>query len=130
MGDPAVLCVGHIDREVYRCVTDDIVTDEVIITEERIAHIQEHHPGDYETYLHYITEIIEAPDYILEANRPNTAFLLKRFDDVGERFEMIVRIRVSTDPEEYRNSVITFLRIKNKKWQKYLRNKKILYRAE
>ena len=32
-----MLVVGHIDMEKYSCVTTDIATDEVILTEERIA---------------------------------------------------------------------------------------------
>lgn len=32
--------VGKIDREIYKCITKDIVTDEVIITDERIGHIK------------------------------------------------------------------------------------------
>ena len=40
--------VGKIDKEKYRCITEDIVTDEVIITDERIGHIKERHPNDYE----------------------------------------------------------------------------------
>ncbi|RKI78934.1 hypothetical protein D7V90_16685 [bacterium 1xD42-87] len=31
--------IGKINRDIYKCVTEDIVTDEVIITDERIAHI-------------------------------------------------------------------------------------------
>ena len=42
--------VGRIDRKIYECITDDITTDEVIITEERIQHIVERHPNDYEQY--------------------------------------------------------------------------------
>lgn len=42
--------VGKIDKEKYRCITEDIVTDEVIITDERIGHIKERHPNDYECY--------------------------------------------------------------------------------
>ena len=37
--------LGKIDREVYSCVAGDIVTDEVIITDERVQHIKERHPG-------------------------------------------------------------------------------------
>ena len=40
--------VGNIDKEIYKCITDDITTDEVIITDERIAHINDRHPNDYE----------------------------------------------------------------------------------
>ena len=42
--------VGKIDQEIYQCITNDIVTDEVIITDERIEHIKERHPNDYERF--------------------------------------------------------------------------------
>ena len=61
--------IGKLNLEIYKCVTDDIVTDEVIITDEQIAHIKERHPTVYERYGKYLTEIIENPDYILEANK-------------------------------------------------------------
>ena len=72
-----VYSVGKIDIEIYKCVTEDIQTDEVIITERQIEHIKERHPSDYERYFSYAQEIIREPDYILEANKPNTAFVLK-----------------------------------------------------
>lgn len=40
--------IGKINKEIYKCVTDNIVTDNVIITDERIEHIKSHHPNDYE----------------------------------------------------------------------------------
>lgn len=126
-GVAAVYIVGKIDLSIYKCVSDNITTDEVVITEERIAHIKKRHPNDYEQYNLYLQKIVEDPDYILQANRANTAFLLKSFDGDNEHFEMILRLKVSTDPSEYKNSVITFLKIEQKKWKKYLRNKKILY---
>lgn len=50
--------IGKIDRNIYKCITDDIVTDEVIITDERIVHIKERHPNDYERFCSYIPSII------------------------------------------------------------------------
>lgn len=119
--------VGKIDIEKYKCVTEDIQTNEVIITEKQIEHIKERHPNDYERYFGYVNEIIQDPDYILEANRPNTAFVLKHIVDNGKNYQLILRLKTSNDPSEYKNSVITFLKVDNKKWAKYLRNKKILY---
>lgn len=69
--------IGKLDKDLYRCVTQDITTDEVIITDERIQHIKDHHPGDYERFPKYIFDIVSDPDYILQANKPNSAFLLK-----------------------------------------------------
>lgn len=122
--------VGKLDKDIYRCVTDDITTDEVIITEERIQHIKKRHPSDWERFMKYIPKIVADPDYILEANRPNTAFVLKRIEDAAEQFELILKVKVSSDPTEYKNSIITFLKIEDKKWRKYLRNKKRLYSRE
>ena len=64
------------------------------------------------------------PDYILEANRPHTAFVLKAFRVDGVRFQLILRLVTVENPEGYSNSIITFLKISEKKWNKYLRNKK------
>ena len=35
--------IGKIDIEIYRCVTADIQTSDVIITQQQIEHIQERH---------------------------------------------------------------------------------------
>ena len=119
--------VGKIDINKYKCITNDITTDEVIITSKQIEHIKERHPNDYERYFGYVQEIIGNPDYILEANRPNSAFVLKHIVDNGKNYQLILRLKTSTDPDTYKNSVITFLKVDDKKWSKYLRNKKILY---
>ena len=122
--------VGYIDKEKYRVVSDNIRTNEVVITDERVAHIKAHHPNDYERFEGYFQSIVESPDYILEANKPNTAFLLKAIEDNSERFQLILRLVVEEDNPAYKNSIITFLKVSARKWNKYLRNKKILYKSE
>ena len=119
--------VGKIDIEIYKCVTEDIQTDEVIITERQIEHIKERHPSDYERYFSYAQEIIREPDYILEANKPNTAFVLKHIVDNGKNYQLILRLKTSHD---YCNSIITFLKVEEKRYNRYLRTKKILYKSE
>lgn len=120
-----IIC--NIDPVIYSVVMPQLVTDEVIITDTQIAHVQERHPQDYERYVAYIPQVLMQPDYILEANRPHTAFVLKAFDVEGVRFQLILRLVTSFDPTGYSNSIITFLKISEKKWNKYLRNKKVLY---
>lgn len=122
--------IGKIDKNIYKCVAEDIRTDEVIITDTQIQHIKDRHPNDYESYFKYAERIIKEPDYILEANKPNTAFLLKHIEDNGKNYEMIMRLQTSEDPEEYKNSVITFLKVEEKRYNRYLRTKKILYKSE
>ena len=129
-GGQDVHYVGKIDRDLYKCVTEDIRTDEVIITDERIEHIEEGHPGDYVQYHGYIPLVMTMPDYIIEANKPNTAIVLKEVVEESEKFKLVLRLKVKNDPEEYKNSVISFWRIGDTTWKKTIKNKKILYKPE
>lgn len=122
--------IGKIDKKIYQCVTNDIATDDVVITDKQIAHIKERHPNDYERYFKYMEEIIQNPDYILEANKPATAFILKHIKDNGKNYQLIMRLKTSVDPDDYKNSVITFLKVEDKRYKRYLRTKKILYKSE
>ena len=122
--------VGKIDRDIYKCITEEIVTDEVIITDERIQHIKERHPNDYERFYSYIPEIINDPDFIIESNKPNTAVILKEIEERGEKFKLVLRIKVQGDPEEYKNSIMTFWHIGETTWRKTLKNKTVLYKKE
>lgn len=122
--------VGKIDKQKYKCVTPDIWTREVIITDERVEHIKQRHPTDYERFYSYIPQIITDPDYIIEANKPNTAVVLKEIQQNGEKFKLILRLKVEGDPREYRNSVVSFWLIGDTTWRKTIKNKKILYKRE
>lgn len=122
--------VGKIDREIYKCVTEDIVTDEVIITDNQIQHIKDRHPKDYERFASYLGEIVKDPDYIIEATKPNTALILKSIKKEDEVFKTVLRLVTSTDSQDYKNSIITFMKIDEKEWNRLLRNKKILYKKE
>ena len=122
--------VGKIDIDIYNCITKDITTDEVIITDERIQHIKEHHPNNYEQYYSYMRSIIENPEYIIEANKPNTALILKSFSNGNETFKTVLRLITSSDNSKFKNSIITFMKINEKEWNRLLKNKKILYKSE
>lgn len=122
--------VGKIDIEIYNCITKDITTDEVIITDERIQHIKEHHPNNYEQYYSYMRSIIENPEYIIEANKPNAALILKSFSNGNETFKTVLRLITSSDNSKFKNSIITFMKINEKEWNRLLKNKKILYKSE
>ncbi len=122
--------VGKINREIYKCITNDIVADEIIITDERIAHIKERHPNDFERYCTYLTLAAEMPDYIIESNRRDTALILKEFTEDNHQFKTVLRLKTSKDNPQYKNSIITFMRINEKEWNRLIRNKQILYKRE
>ena len=119
--------VCKIDLTIYSCVSPDITTDVVIITDERIRHIQSRHPLDYERYHEYIKSILEDPHYIIEDNKPNTAFILKEFVEDQQRFRLILRLHTTRDVPGRQNSILTFQYIKEREYQRLIHNKKILY---
>lgn len=122
--------VGHIDIEIYRCIAEDITTDEVIITSERVQHIKDRHPGDYERYFRYMQNVVENPDFILEANKPNSALILKHIEENGKNYKLILRLKTSRDQNEYKNSVISFQKVEDKRYSRYIHSEKVLYRFE
>ena len=122
--------IGCIDREICKQIFPFATTSEVVITEERIEHIKNRHPGIYERYHTYLRNIVESPAYILEDNKPNTIALLGIYAHEGKQFMLIVRLHTAGDPEGYMNSVITFMRLSKKRYDEYIANKKILYKRE
>ena len=129
-GGTSVKTIGRIDADKFRVVSDGIRTGEVIITDERIQHIKDRHPQDFERYSQYISQMLESPQYILEDPVPNTAVILQEFTQADEHFRLILKLAVTEDEVSKKNSIITFLKISEKKFKKYLRNKKILYKSE
>ncbi len=125
-----MIFIGKLDKKIYSCVTGDIKADDVIITHKQVEHIELRHPGDYQRYGKYIAEIIANPDYILRANKPDTAFVLKQISEVNRKFELILRLKTSADPVDNLNSVITFFKVENKRFNRFLRTYKILYKKE
>ena len=126
--DMKVVC--RINKEIYSCVAKDIVSDVVVLRTERIAHIQDHHPDDFERYGKYIRDIIEQPDYIIETDRPKTAFILKSFEVDKQQFRLILRLHTSTDNPNFENSIITFQYVREKEYRRLVKNKKHLYKRK
>lgn len=122
--------VGRIDKDIYKCITEDIITDEVILTDKQILHIKERHPNDYESVVAYISDVLTDPDYIIQDKHENTGLVVKRINVEGESLQVVLRLCTSEDEKGYQNSVISCWRISNSRLQNYLRNKTILYKKE
>ena len=114
--------VGKINREIYKCITDDIVTDEVIITDERIQHIIDRRGKEfYEKYGDKFISILQEPDFILK-DKENTALVCKEFEINKKYVNLVLRLVVSTDNPEYKNSIITAVGESMKRFEQRLRN--------
>ncbi|MCD8340641.1 MAG: minor capsid protein [Clostridiales bacterium] len=129
-GVQSVRQVCKLDPKLYQCVTDDIASDEVVITERQIEHIKERHPGDYEICEKWAETIICDPDYIIRSEKPNTAVVLRQVEENEKQYRLVLRLKTSEDPVNYKNSIITFQKVKEKEWRRLLKNKETLYKRE
>lgn len=132
---PDVNYLGKLDRELYRGVAENLPTDDVVLTNERIAHIKDHHPGDFEKYGEHMPEIIKSPDFIIKSEDYATVLLLKRFKLSDETsLRLVMRLQTSKDTPGYMNSVVSFQKIHAKEYRR-LANKaakegKLLYKRQ
>lgn len=116
--------IARLNLEIYKCISEDILTADVIITDNQIQHIKERHPNDYENFSVFFSDIIECPDYIIETPKPNTALILKEITVNHQKFKTVLRLITSSDNIDYKNSIITFMKIDDKEWKRLLKNKK------
>lgn len=122
--------VCKLNRELYKVVTEDIRTDEVIITDQQLKHIRERHPDISNSVMENLSDMIRNPDYIIDTDRPNTANILKRLEVNGKKYQLILRLKTDTDPADFKNSIITMMTVNEKRYLQYLRNRTILYKRE
>lgn len=74
--------------------------------------------------------MVEHPDYIIETDRPKTAFILKSFETDGQQFRLILRLNTAGDDPNFENSIITFQYVRPKEYLRLIRNKKVLYKRD
>lgn len=106
-----------------------IQTDGIIVTNERLSHIQERHPQDYKLFEKYGRDSVQDPDYIVKDEKnAGTVFMIKRLPDTN--LNVVVRVALNTDKEGLKNSVMTFYRIRERNLSKIIKKNKLLYKKE
>lgn len=122
--------VGKIEIEKYQKAAEkSIITDDVIITADRIKHIIDRRGQKfYAEYKEYFPEILSNPDYIFKDKGVNTAIASKSFQHKGETVNLIVRLIVEGENPKYKNSIITAIKENEKRFSQRLRNNKHLYK--
>ena len=122
--------IGKLDGEKLGKYKNKIVTQNVIITNERIEHIKKRHLNDYEKYINHISDIIKNPDYILiDKDKIDTVMFLKRILDNTKNIIVIVKLNTEIEKIEMSNSILTFWQIRNVNYEKMIKNNIIVYKS-
>ena len=120
--------LGKINTEHLQPTFGRLQTNEVIITDERLAHIKSHHPEDLTYFEKYGAETISDPDYIIKDGKNfGTVFMVKHLSETN--LNVVVRLAIDTDKEGLKNSVMTFFRIREKNLRKLIKKNELLYKS-
>lgn len=123
--------IGNINTDTIGMYKEKVITDEVILTKERlINHILRYHKNEYYELKEYIREIIEEPDIIIEDNsHPNTLIFLKHIISINKKARIVVKLATNKNEKIYnKNSIITIMRQRDKSWEQTLKNRgKIIF---
>lgn len=108
---------------------EKIQTDEIIVTNERIDHIKERHPEDYNLFEKYGKESVSSPDLIIkDVKNKSTVFMIKKLPETN--LNVVVRVVLETDNSKWKNSVMTFYRIRERNLKKLIEKNGVLYKKE
>ena len=118
--------IGQLDKNKLGRYKDKIKTLDVIITNERIEHINKRHPGDYEKYIIYLSNCIKNPDYILEdKDNKDTIIIVKRIEN--KRIHIVIKLQTNNRDINKYNSIITYWQIRERSYKSTIKNNKIIY---
>ena len=123
-----------LDKKLYKCISDVIDTDQVVLTDKQILHIADKHPDAYNDVLIELNATIACPDYIIKDEKhDNTGLVIRKItSDKKCKEHTFIVLRICTDSHhgKFANSVISGWKISDKRLQSYLRNKVVLYKKE
>lgn len=121
--------LGNIDISILEKEFGKLQTNEIIVTDERIAHIKERHLIDYDLFERYGAECVQNPDYIVKDNmNKGTVFMILKLPDTN--LNVVSRLVLDTDEKGLKNSVMTFYRIRERNLKKLIEKNTLLYKKE
>lgn len=121
--------LGNLDPSPLISTFGHLQTTEVVVTDERIAHIKERHPEDYLLFEQYGRESILSPDILIQdIKNVGTVFAVKKLPDTN--LNVVLRPVLDTDNPDFKNSVMTFYRIREKNLKKLMEKNPVLYIKE
>ena len=124
--------ITNLDRKKLGIYKDKLITEEVILTDERLyEHILLFHREEYKQLRPYIKSIIENPDYIVEDNRhKDTMIYLKEIENIGKNGRVVIKLALGNDKEHGKNSIITLMKLNRRTWNQTIKNRgKIIWKS-
>ena len=121
--------IGKIDINKLGKYKYKIVTDDVILTNERKLHIYQDHVKDYEAIIKNIDRVVLNPIEILEDRKnKDTLFFIGSLKE--NNLNVIVKLNTTNNKEHPQNSVMTAWIIRDSNLKKLKERNKTIYKNE
>ena len=122
--------VGKINMKIFKNISYNLITDEVILTNERYLHIIEGHKEDFMIYSNMLSQIIIEPNYILEDYKNQYTVMVIKIVENNNNINVIIRLAIEEDLIHNKNSIMTMYRIREKNLKKLMEKNKVIYKKE
>lgn len=120
--------LDRLDLSIYKCITDSIATDIVVVTDKQFLHMVMRHPDVYKDILDNLNLTLHDPDYILrDQHHMDTGLIIRRIPRESESMYVVLRICTNTDSVHHANSVISGWKISPKRLERYLHVGEVVY---
>ncbi len=121
--------IGKINAKLFENEFGKLLTEDVVLTDEREEHIRINHPLDYPLFDTHCSAVVGDPDEVLlDGRHAGTVFLIKRLEE--ENFNVVLRLALEADDAGRKNSIMTFFRVRDKNLAKLEAKNKRLYKRE
>lgn len=121
--------IGKLDTKKLGKYSEKIITDEVILTEERRIHIYENHTADYEIIINNIEKTVLQPNEVIEdLKNKDTLFFIGKLGK--NNLNVIIKLNTVNSIEHPQNSIMTAWIIRNSNLEKMRKRNKIIYKRE
>lgn len=121
--------IGKLDKEKLGKYKNKLITEEVVLTDERKIHILDDHKEDYEIILNNLKRVVLNPREILEdIKNSDTLFFI---DKLGKNnLNVVVKLNTTNNKKHPKNSIMTAWIIRDKNLKKLQQKNKTIYKNE
>lgn len=121
--------IGKLNKEKLGKYKYKIMTEEVVLTDERKIHILEDHKKDYQIIMNNIQRVVLNPREILEdIENKDTLFFIDKLEK--NNLNVVVKLNTTNDKKHPKNSIMTAWIIRDKNLKKLQRKNKTIYKNE
>ena len=124
-----VIDIAQLDETLLRDSNIKLLTKNLVLTDNSIIHIKERHPNDYGDVIKDLSNMVQDPDSIMIGNKPHTLVYMAR-NSKGHMYQVVIRLKDEDMSDELQNSIITLNRVNEKRYKRYKKSRKIIYKKE